>query len=105
MTRCSLWFPSGASPNLDILDMKFDAIKLTFEGHVGGIVCRDSLRIYYILRLVRRIFVDIFVVTSLLFCICLPPILDIILQCGGQLLNVPYSFLIERQVFSVARLH
>ena len=33
----------GASPNLDILGVKFDS-KLTFEDHVRGIVCRVSQR-------------------------------------------------------------
>ena len=45
-----------ASPNLDILGVKFDS-KLTFEDHVRGIVSRVSQRIL-ILRLVKSIFVD-----------------------------------------------
>ena len=45
-----------ASPNLDILDVKFDS-KLNFEDHVRGIVFRVSHRIG-ILRLVKRVFVD-----------------------------------------------
>ena len=45
-----------ASPNLDILGVKFET-KLTFEDHVRGIVSRVSERIG-ILRLVKRIFVD-----------------------------------------------
>ena len=51
-----------ASPNLDILGVKFD-IKLTFEDHVRGIVSRVSQRIG-ILRLVKCIFFD----TSVLRC-------------------------------------
>ena len=49
-----------ASPNLDILGVKFDS-RLTFEDHVLGIVSRGSQRIG-ILRLLKRVFVD----TSLL---------------------------------------
>ena len=45
-----------ASPNLDILGVKFDS-RLTYEDHVHGIVSRVSQRIG-ILRLVKRIFVD-----------------------------------------------
>ena len=50
-----------ASPNLDVLGVKFDS-RLTFENHVLGIVSRVSHRIG-ILRLVKRVFVD----TSVLF--------------------------------------
>ena len=46
----------GASPNLDILGVKFDS-RLTFEDHVRRIVSRVSQRIG-ILRLVKRVFVD-----------------------------------------------
>ena len=46
----------SASPNLDILGVKFDSW-LTFEDHVRGIVSRVSQRIC-ILRLVKRVFVD-----------------------------------------------
>ena len=42
-----------ASPNLDILDVKFDG-KLTFEDHVRGIDSRVSQRIV-ILSLVKRV--------------------------------------------------
>ena len=45
-----------ASPNLDMLGVKFDS-KLTFEDHVRGIVSRVSQRIG-ILKLVKCIFVD-----------------------------------------------
>ena len=45
-----------ASPNLDILGVKFDS-KLTFDDHVHCIVSRVSQRIG-ILRLVKRLFVD-----------------------------------------------
>ena len=50
-----------ASPNLDILRVKFGS-KLTFEDHVRGIVSRVSQRIG-ISRLVKCVFVD----TSVLF--------------------------------------
>ena len=89
-----------ASPNLDILGVKFDS-RLTFEGHVRGIVSRDSQRIG-ILRLVTLIFVDTsvllhcyfaFVLTILEFC-CL--VWGSAAECHHQLL--------ERQVYSVARL-
>ena len=50
-----------ASPNLDILGVKFDN-SLTFGDHVRGIVSRVSQRIG-ILRLVKRVFED----TSVLF--------------------------------------
>ena len=64
-----------ASPNLDILGVKFDS-KLTFEDHVRGIVSRVSQR-SGILRFVKRIFVDTsvllrcyfaFVITILEYC-------------------------------------
>ena len=58
-----------ASPNLDILGMKFHS-KLTLLDHVSGIVSRVSQRIG-ILRLVKRLFVDT-CITSVLFCICSP---------------------------------
>ena len=45
-----------ASPNLDILGVKFDR-RLTFEDHVSGIVFRVSQRIR-IFRLLKRVFVD-----------------------------------------------
>ena len=42
-----------ASPNIDILGVKFDS-RLTFEDHVRGIVSR-VVQIIYILRLVKRV--------------------------------------------------
>ena len=54
----SAWiFRSLSSPNLDTFVVKFDS-KLTFEDHVHFIVSRVSQRIG-ILKLVKRIFVDI----------------------------------------------
>ena len=58
-----------ASPNLDILGVKYDS-KLTFEEHVRGIVSRVSQRIG-ILRLVKSVFMDT-CVASLPLCICSP---------------------------------
>ena len=64
-----------ASPNLDIIGVKFDS-KRTFEDHVRGIVCRVSRRIG-MLRLMKRIFVQTsvllrcyfaFVLTILQYC-------------------------------------
>ena len=54
-----------ASPNLDILGVKFDS-KVTFEEHVRGIVFRVTQRIG-ILRLVKRYICGHLRVTSLLF--------------------------------------
>ena len=51
-----------ASPNLDILGVKFDS-NLTFEDHVRSIVSLVS-PIIVILRSVKRVFVD----TSVLLC-------------------------------------
>ena len=59
-----------ASPNLDILGVKFD-YKLTFEDHVSGIVSRVSRRIG-ILRLVKRLFVDTSVLLRVYFAFVLP---------------------------------
>ena len=50
------WVSICASPNLDIIGVRFDS-RLTFENHVRGIVSRVSQRIV-ILRLVKRVFVD-----------------------------------------------
>ena len=89
-----------ASPNLDILGVKFNS-KLTFEDHVRGIVSRVSRRIG-ILRLVRRIFVDTSVLLRCYFAFVLPiheycsPVQGPAAECYLQLL--------ERQVYSVARL-
>ena len=55
-----------ASPNLDIIGVKFDS-KLTFEDHVRGILSLVSQRID-ILRLVKLYLWT--PVSSLLFCIC-----------------------------------
>ena len=58
-----------ASPNLDILGVKFDSW-LTFEDNVHGIISCVS-EIIGILRLVERVFVDT-CVASLVQCICSP---------------------------------
>ena len=74
-----------AGPNYDILDVKFDS-RLTFEDHGRGIASRVSQRIG-ILRLVKRVFVNTFVSTK-------------------WSVHIPReaSTLLERQVYSVARL-
>ena len=59
-----------ASPNLDILGMKFDS-RLTFEDHVRGIVSSVSQRIC-ILRLVKRVFVDTSVLLRCYYAFVLP---------------------------------
>ena len=85
-----------ASPNLDILDVKFDS-KFTFEDHVRGIVSRVSQRIV-ILRLVKRKFVDTSVLLPWVVTILhlFSQSLSIFLRCGGQLLNVIFSFVSAR---------
>ena len=91
---------SCASPNLDILGVKFVS-RPTFEDHVRGIVSRVSQRIG-ILRLVKRVYMG----TAVLLCCCCAFVLPILensspvwgctAECHLQLL--------ERQVYSVARL-
>ena len=88
-----------ASPNLDILGVKFDS-KLTFEDHVRGIVSRVSQRIG-ILRLVTRIFVDTSVLLRCYFAFL--PILEYCSPVCGSAAECHLLFL-ERQVYSVARL-
>ena len=84
-----------SSPNLDILGVKFDN-KLTFEGHMRGIVSSISLRefTFYLgwcnVYLLRHL-----CVTSLLFCYC-SPVWGSAAECHSQLL--------ESQVYSLARL-
>ena len=73
-----------ASPDLDILGMKFDS-KLTFEDHVPGIVSRVSHRIG-ILRLVKRIFMDTSVLLRCYFSFVLP-MLEYCSPVWGQQLN------------------
>ena len=80
-----------ASPNLDILGVKFDC-KLTFEGHVRGIVSFVSQRIG-ISRLVKRIFVDSFVLLHSYYLHLFSQSLSIFLLCVCQLLNVTFSVL------------
>ena len=78
-----------ASPNFDILGVKFDSM-LAFEYHVRGIVSHVTQRIG-ILRLVKRVFVD----SSVLFRSCYAFVLPILEYCSpvwGLLLNVIFSF-------------
>ena len=65
-----------ASPNLDILGVKFKS-KVSFEDHVRGIVSRLSRKIC-ILRLVTRLFAD----TSLLLRYYFAFILPILKYCS-----------------------
>ena len=89
-----------ASPNLDILGVKFYS-KITFEDHVHGIVSGVSQRIG-IFRLVKRIFVDTSVLLRCYFAFVIPilekcsPVWGPAAECELQLL--------ERQVYSEARL-
>ena len=89
-----------ANPNFNILGMTFDS-RLTFEYHVRGVVSRGYQRIG-ILTLVKRVFVAtslllrcyyVFVLTILEYC---SPVWESAAECHRQLL--------ERQVYSVARL-
>ena len=89
-----------ASPNLHIRGVKFDS-KLTFEDHVSGNVSRVSQRIF-ILRLVRRIFVDTSVLLRCYFAFVLP-ILEYCSLVWGSAAECHIQFL-ERQVYSVAML-
>ena len=59
-----------ASPNLDILGVKFDR-RLTFEDHMRGIVSRVSQRIG-ILRLVKHVFFDTSVLLLCYYAFVLP---------------------------------
>ena len=84
-----------ASPNLDILGVKFDS-KLAFEDHVRGIIVyRVSQRID-ILRLVKRIFVDTLSYFVAILNLFFQYLRGSIRRCGGQLLNVTFSFLSAR---------
>ena len=77
-----------ASPNLDILRVKFDN-ELTFEDHVRGIVSRVSQRIG-ILRLVKRVFEDTSMLLRCYYEIILP-ILEYFSPVSGLLPNVIFS--------------
>ena len=89
-----------ASPNLDILCVKFDS-RLTFEDHVRGIVSHVS-QIIGILRLVRLVFVDI---SGLLRCYY-AFVLKILEYCSPVWLSAAecHHQLLEGQVYSVVRL-
>ena len=93
----SLW----ASHNLDIPGVKFDS-NLTFEDHLLGIVSRVSHRIG-ILRMVKRIFVDTFVLLLCYFAYSVLPILE---YCSPVWKSAAEYHLqpLEREVYPVARL-
>ena len=61
-----------ASPNRDILGLKFDS-RLTFEDHVRGIVSCVSQRIG-ILRLLKCVFVDTYVLLRCYYAFVLHPL-------------------------------
>ena len=88
-----------ASTNLDNLGVKFES-KRTFKDHMRGIVSHVSRRIR-ILRLVKRIFVDISVLLRCYFVSVLPilkhcsPVWGSAAECHLRLLG--------RQVYSVAQ--
>ena len=77
------------SPNLDTLGVKFDS-NLIILDHVCSIFSRVFLRIR-ILRLVKRIYVDTYVLLRCNYAFVLQS-LSIVLWCGGRLLNVIFSF-------------
>ena len=78
-----------ASPNLDILGVKFDR-RLALEDYVRGIICRVSQRIG-ILRLLKRVCVE-------------RPLCHFVatVRCGGLQLNVKSAS--QAPGYSVARL-
>ena len=78
--------PICASPNLDILGVKFDS-RLTFKDHVCGIISRVSQRIG-ILRLVKCEFVD----TSVLLRCYYAFVLRILQFCSAFVFSQSFSF-------------
>ena len=89
-----------ATPNLDILGMKFDS-KLTFEDHVRCIVSCVYQKIG-IFMLAKHIFVDTSVLLRCYFAFVLP-ILEYCSPVWGSAAECHLQ-LFERQVYSVARL-
>ena len=85
------------TPNIDILGVKFDS-RLTFEDHERGIVSRVSQRIG-ILMFVKLVFMD----TSVLLR-CYAFVLPILEYCSPVWGSAAECQLLERQVYSVARL-
>ena len=78
-----------ASPNLDILGVKFDS-RLTFEDNMRGIVSRVSQRIG-ILRLVKRVFVNTSVLLRCYSAFVLP-ILEYCSPVYGSAAECHFSF-------------
>ena len=76
------------NPNLYILGVKFDS-KLSLKDHVRGIISRVS-QIIDILRLMKRIFLDTSVLLRSILHLFTQS-LSIVLQSGGQLLNVTFE--------------
>ena len=90
----------SASPNLDILSVKFDS-RLTFEDHVRGIVSRVFQRIGS-LMLVKSVFVDTSVLLRCYDAFVLPILEYYSPVCGSAAEG--HLQLLERQVYLVARL-
>ena len=92
--------PIRASPNLDILGVKFGS-KVTSEGHMRGIVSSVFQRMC-IFRLVRRILVNI----SIFLCSYFAFVLPILEYCSPVYGSAAEShlLLLERHVYSVVRL-
>ena len=86
-----------ASPNLDILGVKFES---KTEDHVRGIVSRVSHRIG-ILRLVKRVFMD----TAVLLCSYYAFVFSILEYCSPVWESAAecHLQLLESQVYSVAK--
>ena len=84
------WSCLGFYPYLEILVVTFDS-KLTIEDHVHCIVSSVFYRIG-ILRLVKRILVDTSVLLRSIWHL-FSQSSSIVLRCGGQLLNITFSFL------------
>ena len=85
-----------ASSNLNVLHVKFDS-KLTFEGHVHGSVSHVSQRIG-ILRLVKHIFVDTFVLLRCYFTFVLP-ILEYCFHVWESAAECTFCFLTARCIW------
>ena len=96
MTWSCLRVSIRASLNLDVLDMKFDR-KPTFDDHVRWIAFRVSQRIG-ILRLVKHIFLDTYVLLRCYFAFVLP-ILEYCFPAWGSAAEVTFSFLNARCIW------
>ena len=100
VTWSCLEFPFALFPTLGFLAW-FDS-RLTFEDHVRDIVSRVSQRIG-ILRLVKRVFVDTSVYLRCYYSLICCPNPGVLFSCVGSAAECHFQ-LLERQVYSVARL-